>query len=511
MLETEFPNKLVDLHIAYVHPDYWVDRLNYANYSVISDTVSNGFVRVPNDLTIRNLRGQIEEQLGKDVFPSDFVFLKHIGRCLVLVRSKQESELTVDNFLPPNSLAPEIYILPKRPPLYGYNVLPPISPRPISRLTSPEFPDPLHPLETILSPKLSTSPRSNSDHSEKHQFEKVSFQDLHTEDHQEPQEPVSFLNDEMKNEEEVLDNPTPVPDPVEDSDSVEDSDNPIQDSGFQEPFTETVNLETESIQELPKKTRLSPKNSFEETFKLSPNKSLVEEPSHQTDTVSDLQNLSPDQMNSSFDDKLQDENLKEKPENIKTENNNFDKADLLEKLKKAQNERKIAEQRREDIMRSARANSMKLSQRRSEIRDIWKKKFFEEKKKTAPLDEVYTRLRLELESKKQKFLNGQKSRQRFSSRRSNQLPSLKNSNKIQANKIFHETEIISQKIESAKLKLTGEIKLRHQAEHDVKSLRQELLSKKIRAHIAYRDLERSRGFPNQNQQNFFFENSATKV
>ena len=61
----------------------------------------------------------------------------------------------------------------------------------------------------------------------------------------------------MKNEEEVLDNPTPVPDPVEDSDSVEDSDNPIQDSGFQEPFTETVNLETESIQELPKKTRFS--------------------------------------------------------------------------------------------------------------------------------------------------------------------------------------------------------------------------------------------------------------
>ena len=34
--------------------------------------------------------------------------------------------------------------------------------------------------------------------------------------------------------------------------------------------------------------------------------------------------------------------------------------------------------------------------------------------------------------------------------------------------------------------------LRHQAESDVKVLREELLSKKIRANVAYRDLEKAR-------------------
>ena len=32
------------------------------------------------------LRQEISEQLGNEIFPEDYVFLKHVGRCLALVR-----------------------------------------------------------------------------------------------------------------------------------------------------------------------------------------------------------------------------------------------------------------------------------------------------------------------------------------------------------------------------------------------------------------------------------------
>ena len=90
-----------------------------------------------------------------------------------------------------------------------------------------------------------------------------------------------------------------------------------------------------------------------------------------------------------------------------------------------------------------------------------------------------------------------------------------NNSKIQAARLQHDIDILRRRIEDAKIKLTGEIKvgarlndelildvetdpflqLRHQAEQDVKGVRQELLTKKIRAHLAYREMNRTHGFP----------------
>jgi len=166
---------------------------------------------------------------------------------------------------------------------------------------------------------------------------------------------------------------------------------------------------------------------------------------------------------------------------------------LLKQLEEVTKLRKESEKNREETVKTAKANSTKLNQRRAAVRDIWKKKYFDEKKKTHPLEGVCLRLRTELDNKQQRFMKdlGKVGK---SPHRKHQLPSLKNNGKIQVTKLHHDIDVIKRQVERAKIKLTGEIKLRHQAEKDVKNLRQELLTKKIRAHIAYRDLERTRNF-----------------
>ncbi|CAK8676149.1 uncharacterized protein LOC143461015 isoform X3 [Clavelina lepadiformis] len=122
-------DNLVDLHISVVPMEHWVERLNYASHKIIGDTFSAGFIRVLPETSVVKLRYDIADQLGNDIFPKDYVFLKHVGRCLALVREKQERQLKVKNFLPPHSIMPEIFVLPGQPTMYSYSVLPPIKPR----------------------------------------------------------------------------------------------------------------------------------------------------------------------------------------------------------------------------------------------------------------------------------------------------------------------------------------------------------------------------------------------
>ncbi|XP_078484825.1 uncharacterized protein LOC100183485 isoform X2 [Ciona intestinalis] len=120
-------DNLVDLHVSIVPIEHWVERLNYASCKIISDTFSAGFLRVSPDTHVAKLRNEIQDQLGHANFPTEYVFLKHVGRCLALVRQNQEGKLKVKNFLPPHSIMPEIFVLPGHPSMYTYSVLPPIN------------------------------------------------------------------------------------------------------------------------------------------------------------------------------------------------------------------------------------------------------------------------------------------------------------------------------------------------------------------------------------------------
>lgn len=52
-------------------------------------------------MKLRDLRESIEQLCIADDFPRDFIFLRSVGRCLTRVKPKQENELKVKNYRPP--------------------------------------------------------------------------------------------------------------------------------------------------------------------------------------------------------------------------------------------------------------------------------------------------------------------------------------------------------------------------------------------------------------------------
>ncbi|ELT88990.1 hypothetical protein CAPTEDRAFT_87156, partial [Capitella teleta] len=93
--------QLVDLHIYVVPPELWSEHRNSAFREVINDTISAGFIRVQPETNINGLREEIENQLGGEHMPNDYVFLRSVGRCMTRIRPKQEYQLKVRNFTPP--------------------------------------------------------------------------------------------------------------------------------------------------------------------------------------------------------------------------------------------------------------------------------------------------------------------------------------------------------------------------------------------------------------------------
>ncbi|GAB6031619.1 spermatoproteinsis associated 1 [Chamberlinius hualienensis] len=63
------------------------------------------------ELTLQDVRKEIAYQLGCDVLPSEFVFLRSIGKNFAKVRTKQERHLKVKFYLPPFVVEPEIFLL----------------------------------------------------------------------------------------------------------------------------------------------------------------------------------------------------------------------------------------------------------------------------------------------------------------------------------------------------------------------------------------------------------------
>jgi len=467
---------LVDVHISYIPVNLWSDKYNYANLDIISNIVSVGFIRVHPGTKINKIRHSINVQLGKEVFPEKYVFLKQIGKRLVLVREKQEFDLVTRNFLPPESLAPELYILPKQPPLWNslaFSVLPPITPQ--NQPPSPETPQPQFSRIMKSSPLPSVgSPVPSVRH---HRTSVVSNKNL---DYL-PEN--SVVSEVIQMEEDYV---------QEDSTENEINLPNEQDSGFMDP-TETNN-NNEVVAQSSESYLNEAEKKVEDILISSLNRQVSEEElpqssSYHFDASVDSASKIPRSNHSSSSSK----STLKSSNSLPTKKHN--RLELLAKLEKLRNERKLKEKEREGVMRIAKNNQLKLNQKRNKSKDLWKRRFFEEKKKTAPLADVYKELRNEYEAKQRRLLQlpeiqSAKFKKNFS--RHIVLPSIKNSSKIEAGKLQYEIQMTKRQVEAAKNKLTGEMKLRHQAENDVKILREELLSKKIRANVAYRDLEKAR-------------------
>ncbi|XP_028413468.1 spermatogenesis-associated protein 1-like isoform X2 [Dendronephthya gigantea] len=105
-------DNFVDLHVFVVPYELWMERYRTAYNSSTLESISAGFVRVPPQQTLDDLRNQIGEQLnGGGILPDEYVFLRCVGRCLAIVNKIQELSLKVKHFLPPIVSSPEIFVL----------------------------------------------------------------------------------------------------------------------------------------------------------------------------------------------------------------------------------------------------------------------------------------------------------------------------------------------------------------------------------------------------------------
>uniref|UniRef100_A0A8C9G061 Spermatogenesis associated 1 n=1 Tax=Pavo cristatus TaxID=9049 RepID=A0A8C9G061_PAVCR len=106
-------SQLVELHVFFVPEEVWNFKLNTVPVALASKFISAGFIRVSPHITLRMLREKLGEYLGGVAVADKFQFLKCIGKKLAVVKAKQEAELELKSFAPPNALYPELYLLPR--------------------------------------------------------------------------------------------------------------------------------------------------------------------------------------------------------------------------------------------------------------------------------------------------------------------------------------------------------------------------------------------------------------
>ncbi|XP_076339597.1 uncharacterized protein LOC143240670 [Tachypleus tridentatus] len=103
-------NQLSELHVYLVPKDRWIEKRRLAINQVVDDAVSSGFVRVSPTANLIELRKVINDQLGHEFLPRNYVFLRSVGRNFTQVKPHQEKDMKTENYLPPFVSEPEIYL-----------------------------------------------------------------------------------------------------------------------------------------------------------------------------------------------------------------------------------------------------------------------------------------------------------------------------------------------------------------------------------------------------------------
>ncbi|XP_067894135.1 spermatogenesis-associated protein 1 [Heterodontus francisci] len=161
-----------------------------------------------------------------------------------------------------------------------------------------------------------------------------------------------------------------------------------------------------------------------------------------------------------------------------------DKEQIIAQINATKQERMSLEKSREELVKKAKGLLSQNRLRRNQVRDTWKKKYFESKKVTAPLEETSSNLRQELETYYLKLLQQLEARDtRKQPSKSTSTSNSKNELVIQITTLKHEIDQLFRRVENAKMKLITEIKLRKQTSTDLRALRAELVQKKTQSSL----------------------------
>ncbi|XP_003784243.3 spermatogenesis-associated protein 1 [Otolemur garnettii] len=422
-------SELVELHVFYVPEGSWNYKLNTISIEVVNKFISAGFIRVSPHLTLQALRERLGEFLGEDAVAEKFLFLKCIGNNLAVVKEKQESELKLKSFAPPYALQPELYLLPVMDHLgnvYSASSTITLDERQINNgVTEAD--------ETVQRPVSISLSR------------------------EEPGRYSTLLENTLKEllnktQEEAEEKATPKESKVAKtqignsdlSGSLEDSDN------------DYFNYRKS---ELPCKTEEDAAVSRRQDYQTGEKEcitlpDLIDFPSFP------CQPVSPGKADICL---LQMEREK-----------------IIQQMKQVKEERRYLERIREELLKKVKKLFEQNKSRQCQAFDGWKKKYFQTKKVTASLEEVLTKLREDLELYYKKLLMQLEAREiKMRPKNLANITDSKNYLIIQITEVQHAIDQLKRKLDTDKMKLIIEVKMRKQAVSDLRTLKAELARKNI--------------------------------
>lgn len=559
--------ELIDLHVYIVPPEIWRERYNNLLNQNVTETISAGIIRVHPERFVYDLRNELEQQVGEDMLPRDYVFLKSVGRSITRLKLKQEYQLKAKHFIPPQAYAPELYLLEISPDDQGssrtstrphspfsqnhesederrsgnkskhrHNDSSPYRYSPLPKIKSGHSPThnrgeynhngdirtengrlsdswgsnrdkrtpppPQNVPRTPQHPKASRdqTPREHTSRGESHRAPPPRSSPTPT-DHRkradQSREPVSGTYTNHTNEDSGINVNSPEDhfDALDRRKHDEDRNNDLnrrlhpdnEDDHHRNGDISDDEWERRRREEEERRRR----ESEERRMKEDEDRRKEEEERRRLEE--ERERISKQQLTGSDEDlnrfpsppPLQmDSNQGQETESSK-QNKKAEKERLMKELEAAREARRAVEKQREELVKKAKLMQTKTQNRRNHARDLWKKRYFEEKKKTPPLEEQCNRLRHELDIIHRKLMNTLEGPSKEKSTRLGDLkPSQKNNYKIQATRLTHEIDDMRRRLENAKMKLTAEMKLRNQAETELRALRAELTQQKIQLTLA---------------------------
>ncbi|XP_078316588.1 spermatogenesis-associated protein 1-like isoform X10 [Crassostrea virginica] len=587
--------ELVDLHVYIVPPEIWRERYNNFLNQNVTETISAGIIRVHPERVLYDLRDELEQQVGVELLPRDFVFLKSVGRSITRLKQKQEYQLKAKHFIPPQAYAPELYLLETGPDDHGssrtstrphspysqnhesederrsgnkskhrHNDSSPYHYSPLPKIKSSRSPShrgdyqhngdirtengrlsdswgsnrdkrtpppPQNVPRTPPRPRVSRdrTPREQTPREESHRAPPPRSSPTPTDHRRRPvqsREPVSGTYTNHTNEDSGINVNSPEDhfDALDRRKHDDDRNNDLNrrlhpdnedehrrngdhnDEEWERRRREEEERRRREEEERRMKDDEDSRKEEEERRRLEEERERISKQqltgSDEEDSISSENTLIASNEGSRMP--VADLNRFPSPPALQIESNQghetesskqnkkAEKERLMKELEAAREARRAVEKQREELVKKAKLMQTKTQNRRNhdmmtvfDARDLWKKRYFEEKKKTPPLEEQCNRLRHELDIIHRKLMNTLEGPSKEKSTRTGDLkPSQKNNYKIQATRLTHEIDDMRRRLENAKMKLTAEMKLRNQAETELRALRAELTQQKIHLTLA---------------------------
>ncbi|XP_054646363.1 spermatogenesis-associated protein 1 isoform X3 [Dunckerocampus dactyliophorus] len=456
--------KLLELHVLYVPDEQWNVKLNKVPADATESFISAGFIRVHPDVTLKALRTELADFLGSERSVDKFSFLKCVGRSLALVKSQQEKDVKVKTFAPPYADQPELYLLPAaddHSSLYSHSIGPD---------TSGSSPDP----PTFYPRKTWSSPAETK--------ESVKFPHIPQSSHQLPS---AYSLEEEEEDEEQSYSSSEGDEGHQENDEEEEEEEEDGRCGLRKSRNQKTSQPLSHNKALARVTEEGRRRKKKGYQKVTRDAGVEEAHSDRLGKARDVRTFrSP--RSKAASGAPESPIVLSRPVRCTSPPPGLDLTMTTQKASAPTNRTRGGNQAGEGGTQAVGVEKTRTAQERKRLvgpeptppQPSWKKKYFDTKKATAPLEDALKSVRQELETFYNKVLHQLHARDNRGRPQKQGRCSEKNELIIQILTESHEIDNLKRKVEDAKMKLVTEMKLRKQAATELRGLKAELAQKK---------------------------------